>query len=398
MEATIIGGGRIGRGFVASLLQRNSIDKTFMDISDELIEKFNNMSEYTVHILGNTKRDTIINDFKGYSIFDEEGLKKQLQKSNFIFTAVGGKNLASLGKKIGAGYRFLIEHNTICSFTIITCENWLSPAEDLKTSILEELTDSQKNIFLKNVDITQGVIRASGTSSPERQETENPLDTWMQDYWILPIDKSRIRNNPVPDWKYFDFDDNFGEMLAQKIYTNNTSVALVGYLGYLKGHKYVADAANDEEIEPIFKKCFEEVNEALIHSLDVSEESQKEFSRVAEDKYKDYKIVDYVSRIAREPLRKLASDDRFIGPAKMAQKAGVLPEAIALGAAAALYFDDPTDEEAVKLKKMREDKGVIYILDTICGLAHNNKLKQLILLSIDILKNEGWIKEGEING
>lgn len=397
MHATIIGGGRIGRGFVASLLQRNNVEKDFMDVSDDLIDYFNSKEKYTVHILGNEKRNTVVKNFRGMNIADGEALRGELEKSQFIFTAVGGKNLEFLGKNIGTEYRNLLDKGITSSFVIVTCENWMTPAEDLKKRILEELDARQKEVFLENVDVTQGVIRASGTSAPQGEGTENPLDTWMQDYWILPVDKSRIKNNTVPDWKYFDFDEDFGEMLAQKIYTNNTSVALVSYLGYLKGHNHVAESANDSEIEPIFKKGFEEINHALIYNLGVTEASQKEFSRVAEEKYKDYKIVDNVVRIARDPLRKLSPEDRFIGPAKLAQESGVIPEAIALGTAAALYYNHPEDKEALELQSMRKEKGVEYVLDTVCGIADNKELKELIISSINKLKSRGWIKEGENN-
>ncbi|WP_440897782.1 hypothetical protein ACS127_07400 [Amphibacillus sp. Q70] len=392
MHATIIGGGRIGRGFIASLLQRNNIEKDFMDISEELLNLFNSHKNYNVHILGNKNNNTIIENFKAENVNDEEALRKELLKSKFIFTAVGGKNLKLIGTKIGKQYRHLLEEGMAPSFVIITCENWLTPASDLQKSILEELNEEQKNIFLNKVDVTQGVIRASGTSAPKGEETENLLDTWMQDYWVLPVDQSRIKNNAIPQLKYFDFKEDFGEMLAQKIYTNNTSVALVGYLGYLKGYNYVAESANDFEIETIFKKCFTEINHALVYSLDVSEESQKEFSEIAEAKYKDYKIVDHVVRIAREPLRKLSPDDRFIGPAKMAQEAGITPKAISLGAAAALYFDYYDDAEAMKLQTLRKQKGLEYVLDTVCGLQDNRELKELILESVNQLKLKGWIK------
>lgn len=397
MHATIIGGGRIGRGFIASLLQRNKVEKNFMDVSDELLGLFNNREEYTVHVLGNEKNNTIIKNFSGMSIFDEEALREEMKESQFIFTAVGGKNLAFLGEKIGEQYRYLLEKGVTTSFVIVTCENWMSPAKDLQTNILKELNNEQKKVFLENVDVTQAVIRASGTSAPEGEETDNPLDTWMQDYWTLPIDKLKIKNNTIPDWNYFYFDEKFGEMLAQKIYTNNTSVALVSYLGYLKGYKHVAEAANDSEIEPIFKKGFEEINHALLYSLGVTEESQKEFSKVAEEKYKNYKIVDNVVRIAREPIRKLSPTDRFIGPAKMAQESGIVPEAIALGTAAALYYDYPEDKEAMELQRLRKEKGIDFILDNICGLGENRELKELITSSVDTLKSRGWIQEGEFD-
>jgi len=393
MHATIIGGGRIGRGFVASLLKRNQVEANFFDADQELVKNFEQNSSYTVHVLGNEEENTIVNGYKIYHIDNKQAWANELNRTDIIFTAVGGKNLASLGKTIGKNYQQALAKERVPSFILITCENWMTPAEDLQQAIEEQLTDTEKNIFWRNVDVTQSVIRASGTSAPNGEETTNPLDTWVQDYWVLPVDGKRIQNHQSPNWNYFEFKDDFGEMLAQKIYTNNTSVALIAYLGYLKGIKYVADAANDPEIEPILEMGYEEINKALIYSLGVSEKSQLEFSRVAEAKYKDYSIVDEIIRIGRDPIRKLALDDRLIGPANMALDAGINPKAISLATAAAIYFDYSKDPSSVELKRIRETQGVDAVLEEVCSIPRDSILANLIKESISELKERQWIKE-----
>ena len=72
--------------------------------------------------------------------------------------------------------------------------------------------------------------------------------------------------------------------------------------------------------------------------MGINEESQIKFSKTAKAKYTDRAIVDLVTRIARDPIRKLGPQDRFIGPMRIALSAGIRPKAIALGAAAALYL------------------------------------------------------------
>lgn len=394
MHATIIGGGRIGRGFLTSLLRRNHIEINFFDASKELVKDFEQYKSYTVHVLGNEKENTTVDGYNSYHIDDSKAWTTELNKANIMFTAVGGKNLSSLGKTIGKNYHQALKEGGTPSFILITCENWMTPADDLQEAIESQLTDEEKKIFRDHVDVTQAVIRASGTSAPAGEESANPLDTWVQDYWVLPVDGKRIQNHQKPDWQYFEFKDDFGEMLAQKIYTNNTSVALIAYLGYLKGINYVADAANDPEIESILKAGYEEINQALIYSLGVSKESQLEFSRVAEAKYKNYAIVDEVVRIGRDPIRKLAVDDRLIGPAKMALDAGVTPKAISLATAAAIYFDYSKDPASVELKKIRETQGVDTVLEEICGISKDSDLANLIKKSISELRKLQWIKEG----
>ena len=85
----------------------------------------------------------------------------------------------------------------------------------------------------------------------------------------------------------------------------------------------MADSANDPEIEPILDQVYEEINYALIHGMGINEESQIKFSKTAKAKYTDRAIVDLVTRIARDPIRKLGPQDRFIGPMRIALSAGI---------------------------------------------------------------------------
>ena len=107
----------------------------------------------------------------------------------------------------------------------------------------------------------------------------------------------------------------------------------------------------------------------------------------------DPDIIDVVTRIGRDPIRKLGPEDRFIGPMTIAINAGVEPKNIALGCAAALYFENPEDESAVELAKMRREKGIDYILENVSKLDLNGPVAKEIKAAVETLKQKGWIRE-----
>ncbi|MGG5333255.1 NAD-binding protein [Enterococcus sp. AZ163] len=393
MKAIIIGAGRIGRGFVASLLKRNQVELTFFDVNPSVVEQLNEYKTYTVHVLGNAEKDTVIDHYQAYLLSDKERLATELAESTVVFTAVGGKNLAGVGEKISEAYHELYQQNQLPKNVFITCENWLTPAEELHEAILNGLSEAEQNKFEDGNDVSQAVIRASGTSAPADFDLKNQMDTWVQDYWEIPVDQARITVNQLPDWQYFKFDPQFGKMLYQKIYTNNTSVALIAYLGSLKGYTVLSDAANDPEIVELLDQGYDEINRALIAQLQVSEESQLEFSQIAKEKYQSRTIIDAVDRIVRDPIRKLSPTDRLIGPAKMALDSGFEPRALAKAIAAALYYDNEEDPVSVKLQEMRKEKGDIKTLEELSGLKENDALLKLVLAAIDELKEKEWIKQ-----
>ena len=392
MKAVIIGAGRIGRGFVTSLLKRNSVDITFFDVSIDVVNQLNEFEKYKIHVLGNAEKDIKIDNYKAFLLSNQNELIKALEESSFVFTSVGGKNLKNVGICIAEAYHELYEVGKNPQNIFVTCENWLTPADDLKDAIVSTLTESEKKIFNSNNDVSQAVIRASGTAAPKDYDLKNPMDTWVQDYWIIPVDSDKIKVNNIPVWEFFDFTPSFGNMLYQKIYTNNTSVALIAYLGSLKGYTVLSDAANDDDIVKLLDQGYDEINKALISELNVSEESQKEFSRVAKEKYQDRTIIDDVRRIARDPIRKLSSTDRLIGPSKMALNAGFEPEALSKAIAAALYYSNNEDEISLKLQKMREKLGDMATLSKVSGLALDDPLMVLVKEAINELKTNNWIR------
>jgi mannitol-1-phosphate 5-dehydrogenase len=55
-------------------------------------------------------------------------------------------------------------------------------------------------------------------------------------------------------------------------------------------------------------------------------------------RFENAELDDPVSRVGRDPLRKLGPEDRLLGAAKLAAEAGVQPRRLALVAAAAMCF------------------------------------------------------------
>ena len=392
MKAIILGAGRIGRGFVTELMTLNHVQVTFFDAMPAMVQSLNEQGEYTIHVLGNPELDLRKTDVIAYETSDTDKLAECWQEADFVFTACGGKNLKSVGATLASAFKKMAAAGKLHVSNIVTCENWIDPAKDLKEGILENLSTEEAEEFEKYTGVSEAVILCTGTGAPDPSKVTNPMDTWVQNLRYLPIDRDRIRGE-LPELEYVEFVPAFGDLLKQKIYTNNTSVATVAYLGRLLGKTYVAESANDPQIEPILDGVYAEINQALVKGLGINEESQRAFSKRAKAKYTDPDIIDVVTRIGRDPIRKLGPEDRFIGPMTIAVNAGVRPENIALGCAAALYFENPEDESAVELARLRREKGIDYILEHISKLDLNSPVAKEIKEAIETLKQKGWIKE-----
>lgn len=127
-----------------------------------------------------------------------------------------------------------------------------------------------------------------------------------------------------------------------KLYGHNATHALLGYLAQRKGHRFMSDVGNDVALMALAREAFlEESGGALIarHNgidpLFTSAGYQAYADDLLERMVNPY-LRDLIERVARDPRRKLAWQDRLIGTMRLALDAGIQPQRFALGAAAAV--------------------------------------------------------------
>jgi mannitol-1-phosphate/altronate dehydrogenase len=128
-----------------------------------------------------------------------------------------------------------------------------------------------------------------------------------------------------------------------KLYGHNAIHALIGYLSDLRDLPTMADAAHHADIMAIACKAFlDECGRALIAKYSGLNEplfTTDGFRAYADDlldRMVRPNLNDLVSRVIRDPARKLAYDDRLYGTMRLALRHGIQPVNLAQGAAAAV--------------------------------------------------------------
>lgn len=391
-KALIFGAGKIARGFIGQLLYLSGFEITFVDVYEPIVTILNEKKQYHVHVLGDESLDSDVTGVRAYTYEAEKEIYDAFYEADIAFVSVGGNHLPAAAKSIA---------NIMNRFgalekegNIIVCENWKDAAETFKKPLMEALTEENKKIFETCIGISEAVLMRTATQPDPELAAKYPQDVWVQNYWYLPIDKSRLHGE-IPEIKCVELLDQFGNFLTQKMYTNNTSNAVIAYTGYLLGYDILADAANSPEIGKLLDVAYEEINETLIAELGVDPEQQVAFAKKARAKYCDRVIVDKVIRHAKDPIRKLGPQDRLVAPCRMAINHGIQPQTLIDTIAKALYFDEPTDESAMKLKEMRRANGIEYVLKNVCELSEEETLYQEVLKSVEKLKEQGMVEGHE---
>lgn len=393
--SVIFGAGKIARGFIAHLLALSHEDFVFVEKAQELVDLLNDRKQYAINILGVPEKNMLVSGVKALSYADRDEISSAISKASILFTAVGGKNLPEIVPVLVEGITARFEAGNNKPLNIITCENWKQPAELLRNAILLNLNAKYQEQFIELVGIVEAVVMRSAIEAGSEALKADPLIVNVQDYWILPVDASRIKGK-LPEIKGITPIESFEGFLERKFYTYNAANGTVSYLGYLRGHSLISEAAADPEILEILSGVYLETGAALAKKFNLKPEDQLAFAKSSLVKLQDRTIVDTIERNARDPVRKLGPQDRLVGPARLVLENGGKPACLSLAIAAAIHYDEPSDGIALELKRMRNEKGVDFILESICGIDLDSELAVLIKKGVIQLKNRGWIKKSVI--
>lgn len=391
MKAIVFGSGKIARGFIGHLLYNSGIQFVLLDVNPALVSLLNERKRYTVHVMGNPEQSVVVEGFEAGVLQELENISIKWFDSQIGFISVGGKNLPALAGVLAECFKIgYLKQRVDKPVFLITCENWKNPAALLRKEIRSRLSGNCLKAFDRWVGIAESVVMRSGVEPTEEMLRQDPLCVQVSDYWELPVDRDAFEFEP-PSMNGIDYRRNFAGFLERKFYTYNAANGTVSYLGYLRGHTRLFDAATDSEIVSVLAGVYEETSAALVNKHHTSEAEQRAFAASSRKKLQDPNIADYVERNARDPIRKLGPDDRLVGSARLVQQYGGTPEHLAIAIAAAIHYDHPEDPIAQELKRIRLTEGIDFILQSICSLLPDDPLFRLVKEKVDVLKQKGWI-------
>ena len=281
-KAVIFGAGKIARGFIGQLLYLSDFEITFVDVFEPIVNVLNEKKQYHVHVLGDESLDSDVTGIQAFTYDSKKEIYDEFYKADLAFVSVGGNHLPAAAQSVADIINTYGAQKVVKN--IIVCENWKDAAETFKKPLMEALNDENRKIFEEYVGISEAVLMRTATQPDEELAKKYPQDVWVQNFWYLPIDKSRLKGE-IPEIKSVELMDHFGNFLTQKMYTNNTSNAVIAYTGYLLGYDILADAANSPEIQKLLDSAYKEINQTLEAELGVDPAQQEAFAKKARASY-----------------------------------------------------------------------------------------------------------------
>jgi len=323
----IIGAGAIGRGYLPWIFPDGKYDLVFVDHDKKLVDTMNTQGGYHSYM---SKEEGL--EEKYFSV-KEAVLITDFDYTNYtnintIYVAVGPRNVPAIASKVKG-----------VKAPIVLLEN-----DDKTVPLLQGLI-GQDNVYFAIPD----VITSNTASEANLKNDKLAVHTENGVFFVDERAKAAIG-----DINYCSELELKNQWTA-KLFLHNTPHCIAAYLGSLRGTIYVHDPMHHEKSRKVIDGAMNEMLKTLKLKWDIPHQfldwyAEKELSRFANEN-----LCDPVSRVAREPFRKLSLDGRLVGAALMCLEVGFIPYNILLGIVAALLYQNKQDP----------DNHIIFVMENI---------------------------------
>ncbi|SDH35249.1 mannitol-1-phosphate 5-dehydrogenase [Planococcus glaciei] len=376
-QAVHFGAGNIGRGFIGALFSKSDYHVTFVDVADQIIDKLNEEKTYQVNLAQAEPESITIEHVSGVNnMKDEAGVIEAIGQATYLTTAIGPNILPRIAPLIAKAITERLQ-TTDEKLYVIACENQIGATDILKKHIFDNLEEETKNkldgnVFFFNSAVDR-IVPIQDSSS---------LDVLVEPYYEWVVETSET----IPPVEGMTIVEDLAPFIERKLFTVNTGHAVIAYLGYLAGKQTIDQTLADSKIEDQVRETLKETGAYLVKEYGLDEDEHLAYINKNIERFKNAYLNDGVTRVGRAPIRKLGPDDRLVRPATQAQKAGLPYTYLAKAIAAALAFDNPEDEDAVKIQAVIQGNGPAFVLNEISGLDADSEITQEVVRQYEVLK------------
>ena len=376
--AVIFGAGNVGRGFLGQLFSESGYEVVFVDIDRPLIAALNARRGYTIRLVEDDTAEAItISPVRALHAQETGAVTRSLAGADLAATAVGVRALPQVAPLIAAGIARRAAIGVQAPLNVIVCENLKDAAATFRREVCEHLPATHQAYLQAHVGFVDTVIgRMVPPPTPELR-AQGPTLIAAEPYKELPVDRAGFVG-PVPEIVGLEPCDNFAAYTARKLYIHNCGHAMLGYLGYLRGHTLGYQALEDPAIRPLFAEALAESSSGIVAAYGVDPAWLETHVTNLVHRFANRALGDTIFRLACDPIRKLGPADRLVGAARLAERAEVKPEALSWGIAAGYCFDDANDPLAVALQQCIAVEGFDAVLADVSGIQTSEPLATLV--------------------
>ena len=358
MKALHFGGGNIGRGFIGKILAEAGYEVVFADINMTVIDRLNQDHGYTVHVVGEgVDQHETVKNVRGINSGDEAAVTAEISDATLVTTAVGPPVLEILApllaRSLAARYRA-----GGAPLNIIACENMVRGSSFLKEKVLAAAGDDAALIDANTGFVDCAVDRIV---PPVRGGDADPLAVTVEVFSEWIVDSTQFKG-AVPAIAGMIATDKLMAFIERKLFTLNTGHTALAYFGQLAGKKTVGEAMQDDAVRQAAEAVMKESGAVLIRRYAFDPAAHRAYIDKILKRFANPYLHDDIDRVARQPLRKLGAQERFIKPLNGMLEYDLPHDATVRAIAATLHYHKPDDPQAVEMQYYRQAHGIAATL------------------------------------
>ena len=363
MKALHFGGGNIGRGFIGKILAEAGYEVVFADINMTVIDRLNQDHGYTVHVVGEgVDQHETVKNVRGINSGDEAAVTAEISDATLVTTAVGPPVLEILApllaRSLAARYRA-----GGAPLNIIACENMVRGSSFLKEKVLTAAGDDAALIDANTGFVDCAVDRIV---PPVRGGDADPLAVTVEVFSEWIVDSTQFKG-AVPAIAGMIATDKLMAFIERKLFTLNTGHTALAYFGQLAGKKTVGEAMQDDAVRQAAEAVMKESGAVLIRRYAFDPAAHRAYIDKILKRFANPYLHDDIDRVARQPLRKLGAQERFIKPLNGMLEYDLPHDATVRAIAATLHYHNPDDPQAVEMQYYRQAHGIAATLAKYSG-------------------------------
>jgi mannitol-1-phosphate 5-dehydrogenase len=368
VHAVIVGAGKVGCGYLAPLFREAGHDVVLACRTPETATKVRSAGGWRTRVTGPVGSRYDVRGVVPLAIGTTE-LNEAVAAADLIAVSVGVGNVAAAAEHLVPG---------LAARRGRPVDVWVVENGDCAPRVRQALehTAANRRLSLPEVGVAGAVasVVVSRGSWDDCGVPEFVGDAVRR----LAVDGAQLLAG-LPELPGVRATWQYRARLHEKLFVFNACHALTAYLGWLHGNSTVASAVSDALVGPLVAGALLEARRATLAAYPelllgrTLDQLRDVHTPVAEAlaRYGDEQLADPVTRVGRQPLRKLS----LLGAvAALRDAPGPVPDHITLGISAALlygYGDEAlltADSQARRLHRMLEEQGVTATLATVCGL------------------------------
>lgn len=344
-----IGAGAINRAFIPWVFPPDKWEYYYEDTNTTLISRLSYQGYFT------TWR-THKGEYEPLMVPIQSGVPKS---PDLIITAVGPRNFMTLSDRFMG-----------TTTPIICCEN-----DSRLPRRMSDITGNP-NIHFAIPDVI------SSNTAPSRLLRHDTLSVVTEE-GTMYLPSVLFKNlNKYTRAQFADVTEMKQQWMA-KLYLHNTPHCITAYMGYQKNCRFIHEAIAFHTIHSSILNVMTEMQQMVTVIYHLSPDFASWYCEKEIARFTNPLLTDPISRVAREPMRKLALSDRLIGAAMLCLQCGIVPTAILQGIKAAVMYDARSDPDYHIMKLYHE----LSLATFVQGVLHVRTEEKLYPMLMEVLEH-----------